>query len=78
MKEKKMADKAPKAGAVRCDLRGCGMIAIMCTDGTEEDEQGLKRPAIKNLNVCSRHTNWPHSDDAKEFALTDGNYKTRT
>jgi hypothetical protein len=65
------APKAPKADAPRCDLIGCGAIAIMSTDGTEEDVQGLKRPALPNLNVCSRHTNWPHSEDAKAFALSD-------
>lgn len=65
------APKAPKADAPRCDLLGCGSYAVMCTDGTEEDVQGLKRPALKNLNVCARHTNWPHSEDAQLFALSD-------
>jgi hypothetical protein len=65
----------PKAGAVRCDVFGCGMLATSCTDGTEEDEQG--RPALANLNVCSRHTNWPHSEDAQRFVITDTAYKSR-
>jgi hypothetical protein len=72
-----MADKAPKASAVKCDLLGCGMLACTCTDGTEEDIQGLKRPAIKNLNVCGRHLNWPHSEDAAKFALNSDDYKSR-
>jgi hypothetical protein len=68
--------KAPKADVPRCDLLGCGAYAVMCTDGTEEDAQGLKRPALKNLNVCSRHTNWPHSEDAQRFALSE-TYRNR-
>lgn len=67
---------APKADTPRCDLYGCGTYAFMCTDGTEEDVQGLGRPSIKNLNVCTRHTNWPHSEDAKLFALSE-TYRNR-
>jgi hypothetical protein len=62
---------APKADPARCDVQGCGNTASMCSEGTEVDVQGLKRPAIKNINVCARHTNWPHSEDAKLFALSD-------
>ena len=62
------AKLTPKADAPRCDLYGCGMLAATCTDGTEVDAQGLGRPALKNLNVCTRHTNWPHSEDAKDWA----------
>jgi hypothetical protein len=29
----------------------------------------LNRPAIPNINVCAPHKNWPHSEDAKMFAL---------
>lgn len=68
---------APKADAARCDLLGCGMIAVTCTDGNEVDVQGLGRKAVKNLNVCSRHGNWPHSEDAQKFALTSDAYKSR-
>lgn len=69
---------APKADPPRCDLYGCGMLADIYTDGTEEDIQGLKRPAIPHLNVCSRHANWPHSEDAKKFCLTSDSYRNRT
>lgn len=68
---------APKASAVKCDLLGCGMLAVLCTDGSEVDVQGLGRPSLKNLNVCSRHTNWPHSEDAQRFALISDDYKAR-
>jgi hypothetical protein len=68
---------APKADAARCDVLGCGMLAAGCSDGTEVDVTGLKRPALKNLNVCARHTNWVHSDDAKLFAMTSDAYKRR-
>lgn len=30
--------------------------------------KSLGRPSLAKLNVCERHRNWPHSDDAKEFA----------
>jgi len=60
---------APKADPARCDVLGCGMIATLSTDGTEKDAQGLGRPAIPHVNVCERHTNWPHSSDAQRFAL---------
>jgi hypothetical protein len=66
----------PKADPVQCDLYGCGRLATRCTDGTEKDSQGLDRPALKNLNVCDHHENWPHSDDAKQFATTD-RYRNR-
>jgi hypothetical protein len=68
---------APKADPARCDLLGCGHIASFCSDGTEVDATGLKRPALKNLNVCANHTNWVHSDDAKLFAMTSDSYKKR-
>ena len=60
----------PKADPPRCDVLGCGMFADLCTDGTEVDIQGLGRKALKNLNLCSRHMNFAHSDDARVFALT--------
>jgi hypothetical protein len=74
---------APKADEARCDVPGCGALAVHCTDGTEEDIQAIerseltKRPALKNINVCTRHGNWPHSDDAKAWAATNEKYKTR-
>lgn len=61
----------PKADPVMCDLYGCGRLATHCTDGTEEDSQGLDRKALPNLNVCNHHLNWPHSDDARQFAASD-------
>jgi hypothetical protein len=78
---------APKADPPKCDVPGCGMLAVTRTDGTEKDvstrrvadgaiDEPLNRPAIPFLNVCARHLNWPHSDDAKAFALTDA-YKGR-
>jgi hypothetical protein len=78
-----VAKSLPKAGAVKCDLPGCGMLADRSTDGTEVDEHpnpspdGSKRTAVKNINVCMRHRNWPHSDDARKFAATDDGYKSR-
>lgn len=77
------AAPAPKAGAVRCDVYGCCMLADRSTDGSEVDEHpnpspdGTKRPAVKNLNVCMRHRNWPHSEDAKRFAATSDDYRSR-
>lgn len=60
----------PIAARPRCDLLGCGAFAVMSTDGTEVDAQGLERPAVPKLNVCERHKNWPHSEDARVFATT--------
>lgn len=71
------ASNAPKADRARCDVYGCGSFASIGTDGTEVDVQGLGRPALKNINVCMRHSNWPHSEDAQKFALTSDVYKTR-
>jgi hypothetical protein len=77
------APQAPKASAVKCDVYGCCMLADRSTDGSEVDEHpnsspdGSKRPAVKNLNVCMRHRNWPHSEDAKRFAAMDDGYKSR-
>jgi hypothetical protein len=70
--------KPPKADAPRCDLLGCGHRATMCTDGSEVDAQGLGRSSLPNLNVCERHSNWPHSEDARLFAQTSDAYKART
>jgi hypothetical protein len=67
----------PKADQPRCDVYGCGIYAAICTDGTEVDETGAARPAIKNLNVCAHHKNWAHSEDAKVFTLTSDVYKAR-
>ena len=57
----------PPLGNKRCDA--CGAFADRSTDGTEVDETGLGRPSIPKLNVCAHHKNWPHSVDAKKFAL---------
>lgn len=59
---------APIAGKVLCDVSGCGMPAVKSTAGDEVDSQGLNRPAIPKLNLCERHHNWAHSDDARAFA----------
>lgn len=40
-------------------------------------DEPLNRPAVPNINVCHPHKNWPHSDDAKVFALTPV-YQART
>jgi hypothetical protein len=61
---------APKADPARCDVHGCGLYAATSTDGTEKDAQGLGRPAVMGINVCTHHANWPHSDDARMFALS--------
>ena len=61
---------APKADPPRCDVLGCGMFADHCTDGTEADVQGLGRKALKNINLCTRRSNFAHSADALVFALT--------
>lgn len=37
-------------------------------EATVHATRTLGRPAIAKLNVCTRHANWPHSDDAKLFA----------
>jgi hypothetical protein len=67
----------PKADPPRCDLLGCGHFAVTCTDGTEVDAQGSDRKAIPNLNLCERHFNWAHSEDARQFANTSDIYKNR-
>jgi hypothetical protein len=59
---------SPVTSKPRCDAPGCGMFAVGSTDGTEVDS--LKRTAVKNVNYCARHTNWPFSDDAKAFTAT--------
>jgi hypothetical protein len=72
--------KEPKADMPRCDVPGCGMPALTCTDGTEKDSQGLGRKAVLNINICGRHANWPHSEDALRFttdAATADRYKAR-
>ncbi len=68
--------KAPKAAKPRCDVPGCGNLADICTDGTEEDKHPSpgpsgKRKAVAGLNIClGRHENWPFSDDARAFAAS--------
>jgi hypothetical protein len=68
---------APQADPARCDVSGCGKVASYSTDGTEKDAQGLGRPALPGINVCAHHMNWPHSDDAKVFALQSEKYRAR-
>lgn len=65
---------APQADKPRCDVYGCGMYATMSTDGSEVDALG--RPAVPYVNICDRHVNWPHSEDAKTFTTTTA-YKDR-
>jgi hypothetical protein len=60
----------PMPDEPRCDVQGCGSFATYATQGDEVDVQGLGRPALPRINVCDRHMNWPHSEDAKRFALT--------
>lgn len=69
---------APRTDVPKCDVYGCSRDAVMSTDGTEIDSQGLDRPAVPNLNVCNHHANWPHSDDARTFALSSEVYRKRT
>jgi hypothetical protein len=57
---------APIADKPRCDVTGCGAHATRSTDGSETDHLG--RPALRAINVCDHHTNWPHSSDAARFA----------
>lgn len=68
---------APKADPPGCDTPGCGGPATRSTDGSEEDSQGLGRKALPNLNTCDHHSNWPFSDDAKEFAIKSKVYQAR-
>jgi hypothetical protein len=70
--------KAPKADPARCDILGCGMNAAFCTTGDEVDVQGLGRKAVPNLNLCDRHANWAHSQDALIFASSSDTYRKRT
>lgn len=75
-----MADEmnAPIAARPRCDVPGCGMFATRCSTGKEKDAQGLNRSAVPNINICGeRHSNWPHSEDARTFAATSAEYKAR-
>lgn len=67
----------PKADPAKCDVEGCGHPAAFGTDGSEKDSQGLGRKAVPSLNVCDHHENWPHSDDARMFALGT-KYQART
>lgn len=66
----------PKADPAVCDVFGCGQVATHRTDGSEIDS--LEREAVPHLNVCDGHANWPHSEDAKVFALQSEKYKKRT
>jgi hypothetical protein len=60
-----------RTDATLCDVFGCGAPSTLCTDGTEVDVQGLGRKAIPLIYVCGHHSNWPHSNDAKEFSNSD-------
>jgi hypothetical protein len=68
---------APKADPPKCDVPGCGLLAVACSDGSEVDAQELGRKSIPNINHCERHANWPFSHDAEVFATTD-KYQKRT
>jgi hypothetical protein len=59
----------PKADPPGCDVPGCGNRATHSTDGSEKDSQDRK--ALANINVCDHHENWPFSEDARLFALSD-------
>lgn len=75
-----MADETnlPIAAAPRCDVPGCGMLATRRSTGKEKDVQGLNRLALPNINLCGdRHSNWPHSEDARTFAAMSAEYKAR-
>jgi hypothetical protein len=61
---------APITALPKCDVFGCGHLAVKSTTGSETDAQGLGRPALAKLNVCANHHNWPHSEDAQVFATT--------
>lgn len=75
--------KAPKGDQPLCDVPGCGHLATMMTDGTEKDtatrraalglDEPLERPALPNLNLCGRHANWAHSEDAKAWVAAPAN-----
>jgi hypothetical protein len=72
---------APQADPPRCDVFGCGRLAVHYTDGTEKDAHSAPgesgpRPAIPRLNICELHLNWPHSTDAARFAA-EGTYLAR-
>ena len=68
---------APKADLPVCDVNGCGMPATLCTTGDEVDVQGLGRKAVKNMNLCERHSNFAHSRDAEVFAASSDKYRQR-
>lgn len=70
--------KGPKADPALCDILGCGMLATLYTDGTETDIQGLGRKSVPNLNLCGRHANFSHSQDAIIFAASSDKYRQRT
>jgi hypothetical protein len=68
--------QAPKADPPRCDVPGCSHLADFMTDGTEKDtavgpKGPLNRPSIKNINLCTTHSNWSCSEDGARFAATD-------
>jgi hypothetical protein len=74
---------APIADPARCDVKGCGRLAVTRTDGSEKDtavkrvgkddvgsaNEPLNRAAIPRLNICDHHKNWPFSNDAKQFSV---------
>lgn len=69
---------APKADDPKCDVPGCGTLAKMMTDGSEKDSTGLGRKALAKINVClPLHENWPHSEDARNWAQTSDSFKKR-
>ena len=64
----KAPDKTPPKIAPPCDVPGCGHTAVLRTDGTEKDVQGLGRPAIAGLNVCGcdADVGFPVGDEGDE------------
>lgn len=66
---------APIPNRPLCDVPGCGMAAVNATDGTEVDSED--RQALPHVNHCERHSNWPHSKDAEDFAERSSDYKSR-
>jgi len=74
---------APTPVRPNCDVPGCGMKADLTTDGSEvdaaktHDGKPLGRKAVAKLNLDTRHAGWAFSDDAKVFAATSTDYKTR-
>lgn len=68
---------APKSDPPQCDVPGCGTLATMASDGTEQDTHVVGRVAIPNLNVCDHHRGWIFSEDARAFTINNPKYTAR-